>query len=64
MNDQVVLVILRWLLALFGRAPLDPMPPEITFAVKLLLVLGASLLGVGLVRGLGRLWRRVYPRRP
>jgi hypothetical protein len=64
MNDQVVLAFLRWLLALFGRAPLDPMPPEITFAVKLLLVLGASLLGVGLVRGLGRLWRRVRPRRP
>lgn len=63
-NDEVVLALWRWLLAFFGQVPLDPMPAAITFAIKLFLVLGASLLVVLLAAGLGRLWRRIRPPRP
>ncbi len=61
-NDAVVIAFWGWLLAFFGRTPLDPMPAAITFVVKLLLVFGISLVGVGLAWGAGRLWRRL--RRP
>lgn len=60
-NDEVVLAFWRWLLAVFGQVPLDPMPAAITFAIKLFLVFGASLLVVLLAAGLGRLWRRMRP---
>ena len=63
MSDAVVLAFLRWLLGLFGRAPLDPMPAAILFIVKLGLIIAIGGAAVGLAWGVGRLWPRVRPRR-
>jgi len=64
MNDPVVMAFLRRLLGLFNRVPLEPMPQEILFAVKLCFVLGVSLIVLGLAKGLGWLWQRVRHGRP
>ncbi len=64
MSDEVVLAFLRWLLGLFGQVPLDPMPAEVIFGVKLGLIITIGGLFVGLARGIGRLWGVVRTRRP
>ncbi len=54
LNDAVVLAFLRWLLGLFGRVPLEPIPAEVIFGVKLLVVLAVGGLLVLLIRAIRR----------